>query len=306
MKCSNCNAEISDSAKFCPICGTKVEATNKCPNCGEPIKEGTKFCHVCGTKIAGDNEESPKETPIEPPAIPTKNTSEQLPSPPVSQAQQMTPPEEKTNSRMPKWKIVIIIVSAIIAFLLAVLIASIVIMSITDDSSDNSYDYVEDDYSSYSLSNTYNNEYISFKYPGNYKITDEERDEDGEISLNCEIKGDDLSLITFVCGENLTFYILDEQEKDEACMESLKEMNKTLSRSTMYDNVELSGISKKTFGNCTGYICNYTADAFSNSINGFSFMGFYGDYYVGVFTQAENDDYINQLDDILSTLIIKE
>ncbi|MBR5982269.1 MAG: zinc ribbon domain-containing protein, partial [Bacteroidales bacterium] len=85
MKCSNCNAEIADNAKFCPKCGskvekvepvkncpncgtaivvdskfcskcgTKIEMTNKCPNCGETIKEGSKFCHVCGTKIVVGN-----------------------------------------------------------------------------------------------------------------------------------------------------------------------------------------------------------------------------------------------------------
>lgn len=54
MKCSKCNAEISDNAKFCPICGSKVEQESKCPNCGAIVSNDAKFCTKCGAKI-GDN-----------------------------------------------------------------------------------------------------------------------------------------------------------------------------------------------------------------------------------------------------------
>ena len=73
MKCSKCNAEIADNAKFCPKCGAKVEKvepTNVCPNCGNVLKEGVKFCTKCGTKI-GDSDE--KATTVVPPAVETKN-----------------------------------------------------------------------------------------------------------------------------------------------------------------------------------------------------------------------------------------
>ena len=73
MKCSKCNAEIADNAKFCPKCGAKVEKvepTNVCPNCGNVLKEGAKFCTKCGTKI-GDSDE--KATTVVPPAVETKN-----------------------------------------------------------------------------------------------------------------------------------------------------------------------------------------------------------------------------------------
>ena len=50
MKCSECNAEIADNAKFCPVCGAKVEKEEPvkiCPNCGEVTLSHT-VCPSCG------------------------------------------------------------------------------------------------------------------------------------------------------------------------------------------------------------------------------------------------------------------
>ncbi|MDE6031232.1 MAG: zinc-ribbon domain-containing protein, partial [Oscillospiraceae bacterium] len=52
MICSNCSSEITDSAKFCPICGQKcAPAPLFCTNCGLELKAGSKFCSVCGTPV---------------------------------------------------------------------------------------------------------------------------------------------------------------------------------------------------------------------------------------------------------------
>ena len=51
MKCSKCNAEIADNAKFCTVCGAKVEPEIKCPNCGAIVGKDAKFCTECGCKI---------------------------------------------------------------------------------------------------------------------------------------------------------------------------------------------------------------------------------------------------------------
>lgn len=51
MKCNVCNAEIADDAKFCPVCGAKVEPESKCPNCGASISKDAIFCTECGCKI---------------------------------------------------------------------------------------------------------------------------------------------------------------------------------------------------------------------------------------------------------------
>ncbi len=60
MICSNCNSEIPDSAKFCPVCGQKcAPAPLFCTNCGLELKAGSKFCSVCGTPV-GAKETTPE------------------------------------------------------------------------------------------------------------------------------------------------------------------------------------------------------------------------------------------------------
>jgi predicted nucleic acid-binding Zn ribbon protein len=59
VKCKNCGAEIEKGAKFCKVCGAKVddiidvEADEKnpekhCPNCGKEVKSDRSFCLNCG------------------------------------------------------------------------------------------------------------------------------------------------------------------------------------------------------------------------------------------------------------------
>lgn len=51
--CPQCNMEYQDNMKFCPECGSKLEAKpNVCPNCGTEYKEGQKFCSECGAKLS--------------------------------------------------------------------------------------------------------------------------------------------------------------------------------------------------------------------------------------------------------------
>lgn len=60
MICSNCSSEITDSAKFCPVCGQKcAPAPLFCTNCGLELKAGSKFCSVCGTPV-GAKETKPE------------------------------------------------------------------------------------------------------------------------------------------------------------------------------------------------------------------------------------------------------
>ena len=60
MKCTNCGASLSDSAKFCPECGTKVVREVFCAQCGTKLSAGTKFCPECGTKVGGSAASAPK------------------------------------------------------------------------------------------------------------------------------------------------------------------------------------------------------------------------------------------------------
>ncbi len=58
MKCQNCNAKISDDAKFCLSCGAPVGAPTPaaggttCANCGAAVAPGAAFCMNCGTAAA--------------------------------------------------------------------------------------------------------------------------------------------------------------------------------------------------------------------------------------------------------------
>ncbi|VDI19904.1 Hypothetical predicted protein [Mytilus galloprovincialis] len=58
MKCAKdlCGAEITDGAKFCSICGTKVVVTTivkkaVCPGCNQLVLESHNFCLNCGWKV---------------------------------------------------------------------------------------------------------------------------------------------------------------------------------------------------------------------------------------------------------------
>lgn len=51
MKCTACETEFRDGAKFCPKCGTSavsVSETVACVACAKPVKAGAKFCPHCG------------------------------------------------------------------------------------------------------------------------------------------------------------------------------------------------------------------------------------------------------------------
>ena len=52
MRCSKCNAEISDDAKFCGSCGNKLEKV--CPDCNLSNPAFNRFCEGCGQKFSTD------------------------------------------------------------------------------------------------------------------------------------------------------------------------------------------------------------------------------------------------------------
>ncbi|MCJ7685548.1 MAG: AAA family ATPase, partial [Desulfobacteraceae bacterium] len=56
MKCSKCQCENREEAKFCGECGHKFEV--KCPECGTNNRAGNRFCDECGHDLR-----KPKEAP---------------------------------------------------------------------------------------------------------------------------------------------------------------------------------------------------------------------------------------------------
>ena len=53
LRCGDCDAIVSDSAKFCPGCGGAFDQ-NLCPSCGAKTSEGAKFCDECGTDLKAE------------------------------------------------------------------------------------------------------------------------------------------------------------------------------------------------------------------------------------------------------------
>ncbi len=51
--CSNCDATVPESAKFCPECGEPIEDPS-CPKCGAEPSEGAAFCDQCGTNLKAE------------------------------------------------------------------------------------------------------------------------------------------------------------------------------------------------------------------------------------------------------------
>ena len=51
LVCPSCGTESQSGAKFCPECGTRLNAA--CPSCGATLTPAAKFCSECGTPLPG-------------------------------------------------------------------------------------------------------------------------------------------------------------------------------------------------------------------------------------------------------------
>lgn len=49
--CIKCHAEISETARFCPMCGHQIVVVNRCLKCGKDLPVEARFCMVCGEKV---------------------------------------------------------------------------------------------------------------------------------------------------------------------------------------------------------------------------------------------------------------
>ena len=56
MRCSECQTELPNGAKFCLECGKKLDLS--CPHCGKTIPPVSKFCLECGHQLQ-KTEEAP-------------------------------------------------------------------------------------------------------------------------------------------------------------------------------------------------------------------------------------------------------
>ena len=51
QKCAKCGHVLNYNDKFCPDCGTSVNAKRVCPNCATEVQSQNKFCQNCGYKL---------------------------------------------------------------------------------------------------------------------------------------------------------------------------------------------------------------------------------------------------------------
>jgi len=89
-RCTNCGHELSDKAKFCNKCGTRVtetvslakestETAFTCPQCSEKLKPNAKFCSKCGKQIEVAVTIPSADTHTDKAALPNDTVSGQAP-----------------------------------------------------------------------------------------------------------------------------------------------------------------------------------------------------------------------------------
>jgi class 3 adenylate cyclase/tetratricopeptide (TPR) repeat protein len=55
MRCSSCDADNPETAKFCSFCGAALPLI--CPSCGQPNRAGSRFCNHCGSALTAPGAE---------------------------------------------------------------------------------------------------------------------------------------------------------------------------------------------------------------------------------------------------------
>ncbi len=78
ITCAKCGNELTNEAKFCTKCGTKVEKPQSesesvfCSGCGKELDHNSRFCNGCGRAI--ESETTPTEPPLQVQSSGSENT----------------------------------------------------------------------------------------------------------------------------------------------------------------------------------------------------------------------------------------
>src|SRR3989338_7964320 len=59
MKCPKCQAETSETAKFCRVCGQAISAKFACKKCGCVNPPDSTFCEECGCSLTEQSQATP-------------------------------------------------------------------------------------------------------------------------------------------------------------------------------------------------------------------------------------------------------
>lgn len=124
MKCTNCNAELIEGAKFCGKCGTPAPKPEpeemKCSKCGAKLVPNAKFCGKCGTPVGQGMVETP--VAVAAPKVATEPTAHVAvqPTAPVTPAQ----PPVKNKKEKKNGNAGLIVAIIIMCLLLVVVIGA--------------------------------------------------------------------------------------------------------------------------------------------------------------------------------------
>lgn len=70
MNCRICQKPVQEGFKFCPYCGTEVNAIPACPSCKNEIKPDWNSCPYCGASLSHNK---PQQPPVQNPFPPNHN-----------------------------------------------------------------------------------------------------------------------------------------------------------------------------------------------------------------------------------------
>ncbi len=94
--CKKCSAECSDTAKFCHICGERVDGKKRCDACGTWNEQDAVFCPACGARVDGKTACASCGTLFEGNFCPECGT-------PVKQAKTLVQTQEKAANKPSGW-----------------------------------------------------------------------------------------------------------------------------------------------------------------------------------------------------------
>lgn len=65
MLCKKCGAELARGAKFCGVCGRRVDGKRPCSACGQLVDEDFSFCVYCGAEMPVSKQEKVKKSKVQ-------------------------------------------------------------------------------------------------------------------------------------------------------------------------------------------------------------------------------------------------
>ena len=144
----------------------------------------------------------------------------------------------------------------------------------------------------------YDDHGLSFTYPADYVITNDE-EENGLVDILCEVKGSDLSQIEITCTSSEDLVSLSDFEKGVVSRASLNAMKDELRGNILYQNCEFETITRGMLGDLVCYKMDFHVTILSVTAYGVAkiHLNNEGQMLLTVMVY-ENEEYKNALESI--------